>query len=145
MVFQDSTNLNNISKYIVDANGDTPYLTIQSGIDAANIAGGNATVYIRHGTFTEDLTLRDTVFIEGQTESGTIIVGMHTPPDSGIINIRKVTIGRDCYIGMNCRILYSADVMEGSVIGSGSVVVRTIPPFSVAVGVPAKAIKQRGD
>ena len=57
---------------------------------------------------------------------------------------RKVSIGKDCYIGMNCCILYSADVMDGSVVGSGSVVVHTIPPYSVAVGVPAKVIKQRG-
>jgi acetyltransferase-like isoleucine patch superfamily enzyme len=57
---------------------------------------------------------------------------------------RKVTIGRDCYIGMNCCILYSADVSDGSVVGSGSVVVHSIPPYSVAVGVPAKVIKQRG-
>ena len=59
-------------------------------------------------------------------------------------NSRKVSIGRDCYIGMNCCVLYSADVMEGSVVGSGSVVVHTIPPYSVAVGVPAKVIKERG-
>jgi len=59
-------------------------------------------------------------------------------------NSRKVTIGRDCYIGMNCCILYSADVLEGSVVGSGSVVVHTIPSYSLAVGVPAKVIKKRG-
>lgn len=57
---------------------------------------------------------------------------------------RKVIIGKDCYIGMDCCILYSADVLEGSVVGSGSVVVHTIPPYSLAVGVPAKVIKQRG-
>jgi acetyltransferase-like isoleucine patch superfamily enzyme len=57
---------------------------------------------------------------------------------------RKVVIGRDCYIGMNCCVLYSADIGEGSVIGSGSVVVHTVPSYSVAVGVPAKVIRKRG-
>jgi len=57
---------------------------------------------------------------------------------------RKVTIGRDCYIGMNSCICYSADIGEGSVVGAGSVVVHTIPPYSVAVGVPARAIRKRG-
>ena len=56
---------------------------------------------------------------------------------------RKVTIGRDCYIGMSTTILYSADIGEGSVIGSGAVVVKPIPPYSVAVGVPAKVIRKR--
>lgn len=58
-------------------------------------------------------------------------------------NTRKVTVGRDCYIGMNVCILYSADIGEGSVIGSGAVVVKSIPPYSVAVGNPAKVIKIR--
>ena len=56
---------------------------------------------------------------------------------------RKVTIGRDVYIGMSTTILYSGDIGEGSVIGSGSVVVKPIPPYSVAVGVPAKVIRNR--
>lgn len=56
---------------------------------------------------------------------------------------RKVTIGRDCYIGMNACVLYSADIGEGSVVGSGSVVVKTLPPYSVAVGNPARVLRSR--
>lgn len=59
-------------------------------------------------------------------------------------HMRTVTIGRDCYIGMSCSILYSADIGDGCVIGSGSVVVKPIPDYSVAVGVPARVIKKRG-
>ena len=46
---------------------------------------------------------------------------------------------------MNVCILYSADIGEGSVVGAGLVVVHTIPPYSVAVGVPAKVIRKRGE
>ena len=56
---------------------------------------------------------------------------------------KKVTIGRDVYIGMRAAIMYSGDIGEGSVIGAGSVVVKPIPPYSVAVGCPAKVIKER--
>lgn len=56
---------------------------------------------------------------------------------------KKVTIGRDCYIGMGVCIMYSGDIGEGSVVGSGALVVKPIPPYSVAVGVPAKPIKRR--
>lgn len=55
----------------------------------------------------------------------------------------KVTIGRDVYIGMGCKIMYSGNIGEGSVIGCGSTVVKPIPPYSVAVGSPAKVIKER--
>ncbi len=58
---------------------------------------------------------------------------------------RKVTIGRDCYLGMCVCVLYSGDIGDGSVIGSGSVVVKPIPAYSVAVGVPARVIRGRGD
>lgn len=68
-------------------------------------------------------------------------------PDNDIItqggNTRKVTLGRDSYLGMNVCVLYSADIGEGSVVGAGSVVVKPIPPYSVAVGNPAKVIKSR--
>ena len=57
---------------------------------------------------------------------------------------KKVTIGRDCYLGMGVCVMYSGDIGEGSVIGAGSVVVKPIPPYSIAVGVPAKVVKQRG-
>ncbi len=59
-------------------------------------------------------------------------------------NSKKVTIGKDCYIGMGVCIMYSGDIGDGSVIGSGSTVVKPIPPYSIAVGTPAKTIKQRG-
>lgn len=68
-------------------------------------------------------------------------------PDEEIIkqggHTRKVTIGRDSYIGMNVCVLYSADIGEGSVVGSGAVVVKTLPPYSVAVGNPARVIRSR--
>lgn len=55
----------------------------------------------------------------------------------------KVTIGRDCYLGMGVCVMYSGNIGEGSIIGAGSTVVKPIPPYSVAVGSPAKVIKKR--
>ena len=56
----------------------------------------------------------------------------------------KVVIGRDVYIGMGVNIMYSGGIGEGSVIGAGSTVVKPIPPYSVAVGTPARVIRKRG-
>lgn len=70
-------------------------------------------------------------------------------PDRNIIeqggHSRKVTIGRDCYLGMEVCVVYSADIGDGSVVGSGSVVVKSLPPMSVAVGNPARIIRRRGE
>jgi len=91
MVFQDSTNLNNASKYIVDTNGDTPYTTVQAAITAANTAALPAMVYVRAGTYTEDLTLFSTIDIVGDDEQ-TIIRGVHTPPNAGTLRISNITL-----------------------------------------------------
>lgn len=68
-------------------------------------------------------------------------------PDELIVkqggHCEKVTIGKDCYIGMNVSIMYSGSVGDGSVVGAGAVVNKKIPPYSIAVGVPARVIKER--
>lgn len=68
-------------------------------------------------------------------------------PSENIINqgghCEKIVIGKDCYLGMNVSVMYSGSIGDGSIIGAGSVVIKTIPPYSVAVGVPAKVIKER--
>lgn len=59
-----------------------------------------------------------------------------TPRDS-------VLIGRDVWIGASCVVLSGVSIGEGSVIGAGAVVTRDIPPFSIAVGNPARVIGSR--
>ena len=58
-------------------------------------------------------------------------------------HMKKVTIGRDCYLGMGVCVMYSGDIGDGSIVGAGSTVVKPIPPYSIAVGCPAKVIKSR--
>lgn len=53
-----------------------------------------------------------------------------------------VTIGKRVWIGANVTILPGVEIGDYSVIGAGAVVTESIPPRSVAVGVPARVIKQ---
>lgn len=62
--------------------------------------------------------------------------------DSGHIG-GDITIGDNCWIGANCVITKGVTIGEGAIIGAGSVVTKDIPPFTIAVGSPAKVIKQR--
>jgi acetyltransferase-like isoleucine patch superfamily enzyme len=55
----------------------------------------------------------------------------------------ETVIGSRCWIGASAIIM--ADVGDGSTIGAGSVVVKNIPPHSVAVGNPAKVIRSAVD
>jgi acetyltransferase-like isoleucine patch superfamily enzyme len=51
-------------------------------------------------------------------------------------------IGDDVFVGMNCLILKGVRVGKGSVIGAGSVVAADVPPHVIAVGNPAKVIRE---
>lgn len=56
---------------------------------------------------------------------------------------RKVTIEDFVWCGANVTILPGVTIGEGAIIGAGSVVVRDIPPFAIAVGNPAIVVKFR--
>ena len=57
-------------------------------------------------------------------------------------NFKPVLIGRRVWVGANVTILPGVEIGDFAVIGAGSVVARSIPPRSVAVGVPARVVKR---
>ncbi len=54
-----------------------------------------------------------------------------------------VRIGADVWLGRGVTVLRGVDIGQGSVVGAHAVVTRDIPPYSVAVGVPARVIRTR--
>lgn len=102
-----SDNLFGISDFIVDPlDVHGSFNTIQSAIDAANSAGGGV-VYIKKGTYTENLTLHDKVYLSGVCVDGRLqnfvtIAGNHIFNDSGtgfgiciVENIDFESVGAD--------------------------------------------------
>lgn len=62
--------------------------------------------------------------------------------DQGIVK-SPVRVGSDVWIGEKATVLRGVDVGHGSVIASHALVKDDIPPFSIAVGVPARVIRSR--
>lgn len=54
-----------------------------------------------------------------------------------------VSIGSHAFIGSRVTILPGVSIGEGAVIGAGAVVSKDIAPWTIAFGVPAKAVKSR--
>lgn len=58
---------------------------------------------------------------------------------------RGITVGPNCWFGAGVKILDGVSVGNDSIIGAGAVITRDVPPFSVAVGVPARVTRNRRD
>jgi len=53
---------------------------------------------------------------------------------------RHPTLGDHVVVGVGAKILGAVTIGHGAKIGGGAVVLRDVPPFTTAVGVPARAV-----
>lgn len=63
--------------------------------------------------------------------------------EQGYSEERPVKVGDDVWIGARAIILPGVHIGAGSIIGAGAVVSRSVEPYSVVVGNPARVVKQR--
>ena len=56
---------------------------------------------------------------------------------------QDVTIEEDVWCGANVTILKGVTIGRGCIIAAGAVVTKSIPPYCVAGGVPARPLKMR--
>lgn len=54
-----------------------------------------------------------------------------------------ITIQEDCWLGASVTVLDGVSIEKGCVIGAGAVVIESFPEYSVAVGNPARKIRDR--
>lgn len=57
---------------------------------------------------------------------------------------KGITIGDDVWIGAGVTIVDGCTIGNGCVIGAGAVVTKSVEPYSIVAGVPAKQISIRG-
>jgi serine O-acetyltransferase len=79
-----------------------------------------------------------------------IIIGYNTRIEENVTIFQRVTINhtngkgvhvcKNAFLGAGCVILGDVTIGEGAKIGANAVVLSDIPPFSTAVGVPARIV-----
>ncbi|MGM0634764.1 MAG: acyltransferase [Bacteroidota bacterium] len=57
-------------------------------------------------------------------------------------NKEPIHLKKGCVIGMNTIVMPGVTIGEGAIIGAGSLVVKDIPAWTIAVGNPCKVVKQ---
>ena len=109
---------------------------------------GNGT-YIGPGLEVIDETLTDLIMIGNRvTIAPHVTLVVSSGPNNSKLKyvyprkFGKIIIQDDVWIGTGVIILPGVTIGKMSIIGAGAVVTEDIPPFSVAVGVPAKVIKK---
>jgi len=66
-----------------------------------------------------------------------------TPINTQLDVLLPTKIGADVWLGANVTVIGGVTIGDGCVIGAGSVVTGDLPPNSIAVGVPARVIRER--
>ncbi|WP_010400186.1 MULTISPECIES: acyltransferase [Paracoccus] len=82
----------------------------------------------------------DEVLLQGSDSHG--IVDLDT---MSIINWgpAKIDIGRRVWLGRRSSVMKNVTIGQGSVVASGAIVTKDVPPACIAAGVPAKVVRTR--
>lgn len=117
----------------------TPFIKIGNNVSI----GKNA-----HITSTNEIVIGDNtllgkfVTITDNSHGNTDFNSLQTSPSKRpLISAGGVKIGKNVWIGDKVTILPGVTIGDNTIIGANSVVVKNIPHNSVAVGIPAKLIK----
>lgn len=97
------------------------------------MAGGNITIK-------ENTLIASYVAVIGENHSVNPEIGVQYG-DQPLIK-EDVEIGKNCWIGEKVVILPGVTIGDWSIIGACSVVNKSIPPYSIAVGNPARVVKR---
>ncbi|WP_340616513.1 acyltransferase [Xenorhabdus entomophaga] len=83
------------------------------------------------------------VFITDHFHGKTTNISVHSlsPNDRQLYSKGPVFIDENVWLGDGVVVLPNVKIGRGSIIGSNSVVTKDIPPYSIAVGIPAKVIQ----
>lgn len=68
--------------------------------------------------------------------------GNHKILSPDYINCKPVTIGNHVWIGENVMILKGVTIGDGAIIAAGSLITKDIPPHCLAMGSPAKVVRE---
>lgn len=121
--------------------GDNCYVGENSVIRSGNrIEIGNS-VLIAHDVTIIDSDSHEIDYIEREKSFKKMITFGH-PKTPGHVRTSPIIIDDNVWISYNVCILKGVHIGRGAIIGAGSVVTKDIPPFTIAVGNPAKSIRK---
>ncbi|MGC9772316.1 galactoside O-acetyltransferase [Fervidobacterium changbaicum] len=89
------------------------------------------------------LSSRVTIYAVTDDYSGKYLTNPTVPEEYRNVIGGKVHIGKHVIIGTGSTVLPGVEIGEGAAIGAMSLVTKSIQPWKIAVGIPAKEIRER--
>lgn len=83
------------------------------------------------------------IYSSSDDYSGKALTNPTVPTNFTSVKHAEVVIGRHCVIGAHSILLPGSKLDEGAAVGSSSLVIGKLPPWSFSRGIPAKPIKTR--
>lgn len=119
------------------------FCTINNGVGDVLIGDrtriGMSNVLIGPVTIGNDVMFAQHIVLSGLNHG---YEDVNTTPHNQPLTKNRIVIEDEVWIGANSVVVAGVTIGKHSVIAAGSVVTKNIPPYSVAVGNPARVIKQ---
>ena len=117
----------------------TPKIKIGNNVSIGNC--GHISV-VNSVTIGDNVLCASKVFIGDHSHGKIIREHMENPPlKRQLYSKGEIVIEDNVWVGDGACILSGVTIGKGAIIGSNAVVTKNIPPYGVAVGIPAKVIK----
>jgi len=95
----------------------------------------------------DSLKIRDYTMLASQVS---IVGGDHRFDIAGVptrntgrAERKGVIINKDCWLGHGVTVLDGVEIGEGAIIATGAIVTRSVEPYTIYAGVPAKKLRDR--
>ncbi len=74
---------------------------------------------------------------------GSALIGAVVPDDLRNVHRGRIEMGRHSAIASGVIVHPDVEIPEGCVVGSGSVVTKSLPPWTICMGTPARPVRER--
>lgn len=103
-------------------------------------------LYGRFGIEVEDyagISPRSTLFSAMDDFGGEWLIGPIHPEETTHVTGGKITLKRYSQIGSGCTLFPGVTLEEGSVVGAMSLVNKSLPSWTISIGIPARVLRER--